>query len=136
MYPPVLALKLTSSNTVHANYLDMDIHIDKNNRNMIHGLFDKRNDFSFKVISMPNLSSNIPIKPTYGVFYSQLVRLFNANNDISKFKIDIKFLMDKLSKQNFVYVNLKHEMHEFNNKCYYHIVSLKVNTFCYNKKGS
>ena len=36
-----------------------------------HKMYDKRNDFPFNVISLPNLSGNIPIEQTYGVFYSQ-----------------------------------------------------------------
>ena len=67
IYPKELELKLTSGSKISANYLDLQINI--NNGNIIHSLYDKRNDFDFKVISMPNMKSNVPIKPTYGVFY-------------------------------------------------------------------
>ena len=121
IYPKELELKLTSGSKISANYLDLQINI--NNGNIIHSLYDKRNDFDFKVISMPNMKSNVPIKPTYGVFYSQLLRLFNANNCMDNFIRDIKSLMNKLVNQNFVRSQLNHQLHEFNNNYYYEMTS-------------
>ena len=70
----MLVLHNTASSTQHSTYLDMDRSIV--NDKFVHKFYDKRNDFCFNVISLPNLSSIVPIKPTYGVFYSQLVRIF------------------------------------------------------------
>jgi hypothetical protein len=50
-------------------------------------LYDKKNDFGFRVISLPNLSGNIPINQANGTFYSQVVRIFNANNTSELFII-------------------------------------------------
>ena len=37
-------------------------------------LFDKRDDFKFKVINYPCLNfSNIPVQPAYGIYLSQLL---------------------------------------------------------------
>ena len=69
--------------------------------NFVHKLYDKRNDFGFKVISLPNLVSNIPINQAYGTFYSQVVRYFKAINDFDNFVYNVKYLIDKLCKQNF-----------------------------------
>ena len=77
--------------------MDITIVDDK----FVHKSYDKRNDFCFNVISLPNLSSIVPIKPTYGVFYSQLVRIFNVNNNVSDFVDCVKTLMKKLYHQNF-----------------------------------
>ena len=83
-----LELNATASSTQHSTYLDMDISIvdDK----LVHKLYDKRNDFCFNFISLPNLSSIVPIKPTYGVFYSQLVRIFTINNNRSDILLELK----------------------------------------------
>ena len=121
IYPSELELKLTSDSIHNANYLDMNISI--NNKQFIHKLYDKRNDFTFKVISMPNMSSNIPFRPTYGVFYSQIVRLFNANNSINIFKADVKNLMNKLIKQNFSHNLLKKQVQMFSHNFEYNILS-------------
>ena len=99
------------------------MNISINNKQFIHKLYDKRNDFTFKVISMPNMSSNIPFRPTYGVFYSQIVRLFNANNSINIFKADVKNLMNKLIKQNFSHNLLKKQVQMFSHNFEYNILS-------------
>jgi hypothetical protein len=38
-------------------------------------VYDKRDSFHFDVVNFPNMSSNIPSKPAYGVYASQLVRI-------------------------------------------------------------
>jgi hypothetical protein len=53
------------------------------------------------IISLPNLSGNIPINQAYGTFYSQVVRIFNANNTSELFITNMKVLIDKLCKQGF-----------------------------------
>ena len=121
IYPSELELKLTSDSILNTNYLDMNISI--NNKQFIHKLYDKRNDFTFKVISMPNMSSNSRFRPTYGVLYSQIVRLFNANNSINIFKADVKNLMNKLIKQNFSLNLLKKQVQMFSHNFEYNILS-------------
>ena len=32
-------------------------------------------EFSFDIVNFPHMSSNIPSKPTYGVYISQLIRI-------------------------------------------------------------
>ena len=50
---------------------------------------------------MPNLTSNIPINQTYGVFYSQIVRIFDANTGANLFIDNLKALLSKLCYQGF-----------------------------------
>ena len=124
IYPPELELKPTSISTSEANYLDMNIKVaDDHSHFFTHKLYDKRNDFDFKVISMPNIASNIPFKQTHGVFYSQIIRIFNANNNWGNFKLDLKLLVDKLCRQNFKRSNLVHEVAEFRRHFNYEITS-------------
>jgi heme oxygenase len=37
-------------------------------------------DFNFKIIHFPNMSSNIPASPAYGVYISQLIRYARASS--------------------------------------------------------
>ena len=64
-------------------------------------LYDKRDDFSFNVLSMPNMSSNNPERQTYDIFYSQLFRLCHCNSLLCNFISDVKKLMRKLIHQRF-----------------------------------
>ena len=43
-------------------------------------IYDKRDDFNFKIINVPNMCSNIPASPAYGVYISQLIRYARASN--------------------------------------------------------
>ena len=113
IYPSELELKKTALSHLKAAYLDMDITVNQTNKQFHYTLYDKRNDFSFKVISMPNLKSNIPISPAYGVFYSQVVRLFRANNNLLGFINNVKALSEKLCNQNFNKANLFHQLNLF-----------------------
>jgi hypothetical protein len=35
-------------------------------------IYDKRDDFNFEIINFPNMCSNIPASPAYGVYISQI----------------------------------------------------------------
>ena len=37
-------------------------------------IYDKREDFAFRIVNFPHMDSNIPANPAYGVYISQLVR--------------------------------------------------------------
>jgi len=41
-------------------------------------LYNKRDDFTFAIVTFPFISSNIPASPAYGVYISQLPRYFRA----------------------------------------------------------
>ena len=47
--------------------------------------YDKRDDFTFPIVNIPFISSNIPALLAYGVYIAQLVRYYSAciqNSDI------------------------------------------------------
>ena len=94
-----LVLEKTNISDKRATFLDLDIRVIDNKFDI--KLYDKRKDFSFNVLSMPNLMSNVPERQTYSVFYSQIFRLCNANSNIDNFISDVKELINKLVGQNF-----------------------------------
>ena len=72
IYPPELQLKKTTENTTALSYLDIFITIKYRKYSTM--LYDKRDSFKFDIVNFPHMDSNIPCKPTYGVYISQLVR--------------------------------------------------------------
>jgi hypothetical protein len=50
-------------------------------------VYDKRDDFNFKIITFPNMCSNIPASPEYGVYISQLIRYARASSNYRKSRI-------------------------------------------------
>ena len=74
IYPTELEIICTNVNdTKRCTFLDLDILV--NNKGFVTALYDKRRDFNFKVVSLPNLKSNIPSGPAYGIFTGELYRL-------------------------------------------------------------
>ena len=102
IYPPSMKLDRTNISRDKTNYLDCTISIHRGK--FIYKSYDKRQSYNFKVINYPDLISNVPIGPTYGVFTSQLLRFCEINNIVDNFKKDIMELIEKLRAQNF---NLK-----------------------------
>ena len=99
IYPQEMILKNTNITENVVNYLDLNISINDNK--YLYQKYDKTMDYNFQVIKYPNLSSNIPIKPAYGVFISQLVRLAQINDNIDGFSKDTIEIIKTLSKQNY-----------------------------------
>jgi hypothetical protein len=56
-----------------ASFLDLYLEFDDNGQ-LSTKIYDKRGDFNFKIINFPNMCSNIPASPAYGVYISQLIR--------------------------------------------------------------
>ena len=66
-------------------------------------LYDKRDSFHFDIVNFPNMSSNIPSKPAYGVYVSQLVRIGRICSGYEQFCERHYKLTQKLIKQGFRY---------------------------------
>ena len=73
IYPSELDLKRTTENSTSLSYFDVLITIDKGKYST--NVYDKRDDFGFNIVNFPHLCGNIPSKPAYGVYISQLVRI-------------------------------------------------------------
>ena len=69
IYPDELNLKEEHSG-VHASFLNLYINLI--NYKFIYNLYDKRDAFTFSIVRMPHISSNIP----QSIFYSSLVGEF------------------------------------------------------------
>ena len=72
IYPSNLDLKCEHEGT-HATFLDLDITIQDGY--FIYKLFDKRDNFPFFIVRMPDLSGNIPSFVFYGSVMSEFLRI-------------------------------------------------------------
>ena len=104
IYPSELQLKNTTEGPTTLSYLDVLITI--NNGKYSTSVYDKRDSFQFDVINFPHLSSNIPAKPAYGVYISQLVRIGRICSTFVQFKDRHYKLTKKLIRQGFRYSGL------------------------------
>ena len=104
IYPTELHLKKTTENVTALSYLDILITIE--NGKYTTTLYDKRDSFQFDIINFPDMSSNIPSKPAYGVYISQLLRIGRICSTYKTFCERHHKLTKKLIKQGFRYVEL------------------------------
>ena len=104
IYPPELELKRTNGSSDAAPYLDLDIAVVEGK--FIMKVYDKRDAFNFDIVNFPHLSSNIPRKPAYGVYISQLLRLAKACDHYEDFLERHRTLSTRLLKQGFKYNHL------------------------------
>ena len=52
-------------------------------------VFDKKDSFTFNIVNFPHLSSNIPSKPAYGVYISQLVRIVLVEYAVNLYNLNL-----------------------------------------------
>ena len=65
-YPPELEVKKTTDTASSASFVDSYLEFDDSGQ-ISTKIYDKRDDFNFKIINFPNMCSNIPTSPAYGV---------------------------------------------------------------------
>ena len=114
IYPHELEIVRTNDDPMSSTFLDLDIFIDGNKFGT--RLYDKRRDFNFKVVSFPNLKSNIPNEPSYGTFIGELHRLCKSCSQLTNFIDEVKLLMSKLTHQNFSKHRLIQNLAKFRSK--------------------
>ena len=96
IYPPELEVKKTTDTTSSASFLDLYLEYDDSTK-----IYDKRDDFNFKIINFPNMRSNIPASPAYGVYISQLIRYARASTTYSDFLKRHLHLRNRLLDQRY-----------------------------------
>ena len=105
IYPSELKLSSTNINPCYSEFLDLDISIV--NGKLHSKIFDKRRNFNFNVINFPDIKfSNVPSKPSYGIFYSQLIRILRICNHIEYFCNEVEILSRTFLGKGFSKVEL------------------------------
>ena len=82
IYPQELQLKCEHQG-MHATFLDLDISVVDNI--FVYKLFDKRDEFPFTIVRMPDLNGNIPSYVFYGSIMSEFLRIARCTLLLSDF---------------------------------------------------
>ena len=72
IYPPELQLNKANTSDTEAPFLDL--HLSISNGSVLSKIYDKRDDFDFDIVNFPFLDGDVPRRPSYGVYISQLIR--------------------------------------------------------------
>ena len=82
----------------------MDLHLSISNGFVSSKIYDKRDDFDFDTVNFPFLDGDVPRRPSYRVYISQLIRFARVCSHVDDFNTRNKFLTAKLLKQGLVQI--------------------------------
>jgi hypothetical protein len=112
IYPPELEIKESTDTASSASFLDFYLQFDDSGQ-LSNKIYDKRDDFSFKIINFPNMCSNIPASPAYGVYISQLIRYARASSNYSDFLKLHLYLKNRLLDHGYQKIRLIRSLKKF-----------------------
>ena len=95
-----LEVKETTDTASSASFLDLYIEFHESGQ-LSTKIYDKRDYFNFKIINFPNMCTNIPASPAYGVYISQLIRYARASSNYSDFLKRHLYLRNRLLDQGY-----------------------------------
>ena len=79
-------------------------------------IYDKRDDFTFRIVNFTHMDSNIPANPAYGVYISQLVRYARICTSKVDFMNRLRGLSLRLRQQGFLTTLLQRTFTKFFNR--------------------
>jgi hypothetical protein len=88
-------------------------HWNRQRRKIIKKIYDKRDDFTFPIVNIPVISSNIPESSAYGVYISQCIRYSRACVQYRDFLDRAQLLTQNLLKQGYAAPRLKSSLQQF-----------------------
>ena len=83
IYPP--ELQLNKANTSYTKAPVLDLHLSISNGFVSFKIYDKRDDFDFDIVNFPFLDGDVPRRPSYGVYISQLIRFARVCSHVDDF---------------------------------------------------
>ena len=94
-----------------APFLDLNLSIT--NGIVSSKIYDKRDDFNFKIVNFTYLDGDVPRSSSYGVYISQLIRFARVCSNVDDFNNRNLFLTAKLLKQGYRYHNIRKAFSKF-----------------------
>ena len=116
-------MQLNKANTSDT-LLNLDLSISKGF--VSSKIYDKRDFFNFGIINFPFLDGDVPRRPSYGVYFSQLIRFVRVCSHVDDFNTRNKCLIAKLLKQGYRYHKLEKAFSKFYRRHYELITKFNV----------
>ena len=116
IYPSELQLYKANTSDTEAPFLDL--HLSISNGFVSSKIYDKRDDFDFDIVNFPFLDGDVPRRPSYGVYISQLIRFARVCSHVDDFNTRNKCLTAKLLKQGYRYHKLRKAFSKFYRRHY------------------
>ena len=116
IYPSELQLYKDTTSDTEAPFLDL--HMSISNGFVSFKIYDTRDDFDFDIVNLPFLDGDVPRRPSYGVYISQLIRFARVCSHVDDFNTRNKCFTAKLLKQGYRYHKLRKAFYKFYRRHY------------------
>ena len=116
IYPSELQLNKSNTSDTEAPFLDL--HLSISNGYVSSKIYNKRDDFDFDIVNFPFLDGDVPRRPSYGVYISQLIRFARVCSHFDDLNTRNKCLTAKLLKQGYRYHKLRKAFSKFYRRHY------------------
>ena len=90
IYPP--EVQFYKANTSDTEAPCLDLHLSISNSLVSSKIYDRRDDFDFDIVNFPFLDGDVPRRPYYGVYISQLIRFARVCSHVDDFNTRNKCL--------------------------------------------
>ena len=125
IYPSELQLNKANTSDTEAPFLDL--HLSISNGFVSSKIYYKRDDFEFDIVNFPFLDGDVPRRPSYGVYISQLIRFARVCSHVDDFNTHNKCLTAKLLKQGYRYHKLRKAFSKFSpTLCIYFKIQCRI----------
>ena len=111
IYSAELQLKKANSSDTEVPFLDLNLSIS--NGTVSTKIYDKRDDFVVDIVNVPFLDADVPLRTSYGVYISQLIRFARASSNVNDLNCRNKALTAKLLSQGYRYHKLRKTFSKF-----------------------
>ena len=116
IYPPDLQLNKANTSDTEAPFLDL--HLSISNGFVSSKIYDKRDDFDFGIVNFHFLDGDVPRRPPYGLYISQLLRFARVCSHVDDLNTRNKCLSAKLLQQGYRYHKLRKAFSNFYRRHY------------------
>ena len=110
IYPTELQLNRANSSDTEAPFF-LDLNLCISNGTVFTKIYYKRDDFD--IVNFPFLDGDVPLRTSYGVYISQLIRFARASPNLSDFNYRNKALTAGLLRQGYRYYKLRKAFSKF-----------------------
>ena len=105
IYPAELQRNKANASDTEAVFLDLNLSI--HNDTVSTKIYEKRDDFDFDIVNFPFFDDDVPRRPSYGVYITQVIRFARVSSHVNVLNNRKKFLKAKLFKQSYRYDKLR-----------------------------
>ena len=124
IYPHELQLNNVNTSDTEAPFFDL--HLSISYGFVSSKIYDKRDDFDFDIVNFPFLDGDVPRRPSYGVYISQLIRFASVCSHVEDINARNKYFTAELLKQGYRFHKLRKAFSKFYRRHYEFISKFNV----------